>query len=273
MKFHVVTSTLALLCLSSVEARWGAPPSTITAWGRPASSSMNCVLGVPRGGMQLFVKTLTGKTVSIEVEEGESIEDVKAKISEKEGIPPEQQRLIFGGQQLQDAKTLDDYNVGDDATLHLVLRLRGGFEDEDGMGKVMNAFNVKSMVGSGAFEVNEAFVKKHLKGLTDEDRDLMNTFVSQSQAGRMSEEETELTQTVPVVRRALFYMGEAPKKSIDGSPVKDILNPRSPRPGEFDYKGKLVATNGKKETKLTKVFKRRDNESKLYDSLKRMGFA
>lgn len=76
--------------------------------------------------MQLFVKTLTGKTVSIEVEEGESIEDVKAKISEKEGIPPEQQRLIFGGQQLQDSKTLDDYDVGDDSTLHLVLRLRGG---------------------------------------------------------------------------------------------------------------------------------------------------
>jgi len=76
-----------------------------------------------RGGMQLFVKTLTGKTVSIEVEEGESIEDVKAKIAEKEGIPPEQQRLIFGGQQLQDSKTLDDYDVGDDSTLHLVLRL------------------------------------------------------------------------------------------------------------------------------------------------------
>jgi ubiquitin len=76
-----------------------------------------------RGGMQLFVKTLTGKTVSIDVEEGESIEDVKAKIAEKEGIPAEQQRLIFGGQQLQDQKTLQDYDVGDDSTLHLVLRL------------------------------------------------------------------------------------------------------------------------------------------------------
>ena len=76
-----------------------------------------------RGGMQLFVKTMTGKTVSIEVEADESIEDVKAKIQEKEGIPPEQQRLIFGGQQVDDSKTLGDYGVGDDDTFHLVLRL------------------------------------------------------------------------------------------------------------------------------------------------------
>jgi ubiquitin len=88
----------------------------------PSTTSMSSILSL-RGGMQLFVKTLTGKTVSIEVEEGETIEDVKAKIAEKEGIPAEQQRLIFGGQQLQDQKTLMDYDVGDDSTLHLVLRL------------------------------------------------------------------------------------------------------------------------------------------------------
>jgi ubiquitin len=236
---------------------------------------MKSVLGVPRGGMQLFVKTLTGKTVSIEVEEGESIEDVKAKISEKEGIPPEQQRLIFGGQQLQDAKTLDDYNVGDDATLHLVLRLRGGDNiDEDdsegGLGKVMNAFNVRNMMGESAFEVDEAFVKKNLKGLTDSDRELMNTFVSQSQAGRLTEEEEELSRTVPVARRALFWMGNPPRRVYEDSPVGGVLNPKSVIPGEFDYKGKLVSTDGERETKLTKVYKRRDNESKLYFALRRM---
>ena len=64
-----------------------------------------------------------GKTVSIEVKAGEAIEDVKARIVEKEGIPPEQQHLILGGQQLQDGKTIDDYNLGDDVTLYLVLRL------------------------------------------------------------------------------------------------------------------------------------------------------
>lgn len=108
------TAVLLLSLLTSATATNGALNQP--AFGLNAALSM-------RGGMQLFVKTLTGKTVSIEVEEGESIEDVKAKISEKEGIPAEQQRLIFGGQQLQDAKTLQDYDVGDDSTLHLVLRL------------------------------------------------------------------------------------------------------------------------------------------------------
>ena len=115
-------SVLCLALLGVAHAGHRNPFLTSATSFRP-SASLNSALGIPRGGMQLFVKTLTGKTVSIEVEEGESIEDVKAKIAEKEGIPPEQQRLIFGGQQLQDAKTLDDYNVGDDATLHLVLRL------------------------------------------------------------------------------------------------------------------------------------------------------